>query len=370
MRNKILVALTCVLLAFTLGACGVTDNNSSADTPSPDTPAINQNTPSTPPNVNGNSSAIITAGGYEISLSELSYQTDDKSASVVYYTSAISSDALMSIYEALDRTPAEGDSVAVKLHTGEGDGSYNLEPDFIKELVQSVDGTIVECNTAYGGKRANTALHMQIAEDRGYTAIADVDIMDADGGMEIPVTGGTHLTTDLVGSHLQNYDFCMVLSHFKGHAMGGFGGALKNTSIGIASSTGKSLIHSGGTETTGIGLSTSAIVFTETMAEAASAVYDYFDNGEKIIFINVMNNISVDCDCVANPSTPDMHDVGIFASNDPVALDQACVDFLRSVPDGTSVIKRMESRSGEHILEHADTLNFGKRYYQLVNIDG
>ena len=200
---------------------------------------------------NGSLAAVTTAGGYEIPLTELAHQTGNEADSTVLYTSSISSDALMKIYETLGRTPAEGDKVAVKLHTGEGDGSYNLDPDFIKELVQSVDGTIVECNTAYGGNRSNTAMHMQIAEDHGYTAIADVDIMDADGGMEIPVTGGTHLKTDLVGAHLANYDFCMVLSHFKGHAMGGFGGALKNISIGIASSTGKSLIHSGGTETTG-----------------------------------------------------------------------------------------------------------------------
>ena len=252
---------------------------------------------------NGALTAVTTAGGYEIKLSDLVHQAGRDSDPVVYYTSVIDSDALMAIYEALGRTPAEGDRVAVKLHTGEGDGSYNLDPQFIKALVQSVDGTIVECNTAYGGNRASTALHMQVAEDHGYTAIADVDIMDAEGCMEIPVTGGTHLKTDLVGSHLANYDFCMVLSHFKGHAMGGFGGALKNISIGIASSTGKSLIHSGGTETTGFGWNTPAETFTESMAEAASAVCDYFDGGEKMVFISVMNNISVDCDCNANPAS-------------------------------------------------------------------
>ncbi len=316
-----------------------------------------------------NLTTVITAGGYEIPLTELAHHTGDDMDSKVFYTSEISSDALMAIYKALGRTPAERDKVAVKLHTGEGDGSYNLDADFIKELVQSVDGTIVECNTAYGGNRSNTAMHMQIAKDHGYTEIADVDIMDADGGMEIPVTGGTHLKTDLVGAHLANYDFCMVLSHFKGHAMGGFGGALKNISIGIASSTGKSLIHSGGTETTGFGWNTSAEVFTESMAEAASAVYDYFDGGEKMVFISVMNNISVDCDCNANPAKPDMHDVGILASTDPVALDQACVDFLRAVPDGASVIRRMESRSGEHILDHADEIEFGSRNYKLICID-
>ncbi len=359
--NRKLLLLSMATL-FSLTACGKSNENISSDIEEVvvQEPIIDSD---------GSLSAVVTAGGYEISLADLPHQSGNDNDSSVYYTSAISSEALMKIYEALGRAPEENDKVAVKLHTGEGGGSYNLDPDFIKELVQSVDGTIVECNTAYGGNRSNTAMHMQIAEDHGYTAIADVDIMDSDGGMEIPVNGGTHLKTDLVGSHLANYDFCMVLSHFKGHAMGGFGGALKNISIGIASSTGKSLIHSGGTETTGFGWNTSAETFTESMAEAASAVYDYFDNGEKMVFISVMNNISVDCDCNANPAKPDMHDVGILASTDPVALDQACVDFLRAVPDGESVIRRMESRSGEHILDHADELGFGNRNYKLISID-
>lgn len=368
MKKKVLSAFIASALLVSLAGC-----SQAADAPSvTEEPIMAQTDASVQQpltNDSGTPDAVTTAGDYEIKLSDLAHRTDSNSAPVVYYTSVIDSDALMAIYEALGRTPAEGDRVAVKLHTGEGDGSYNLDPQFIKALVQSVDGTIVECNTAYGGSRASTALHMQVAEDHGYTAIADVDIMDADGGMEIPVTGGTHLKTDLVGSHLANYDFCMVLSHFKGHAMGGFGGALKNISIGIASSTGKSLIHSGGEETTGFGWGTSAETFTESMAEAASAVYDYFDGGEKMVFISVMNNISVDCDCNANPAKPDMHDVGILASTDPVALDQACVDFLRAVPDGASVIARMESRSGEHILDHADELGFGSRTYKLVSID-
>ena len=374
MKKKLLSVLIASVLCLSVAGCGQTANTPTVG--KEPVPSETQPTPSTDSTVqspvtdeDGTLTAVTTAGGYEIKLSDLAHQTGGDNDPVVYYTSVIDSDALMAIYEALGRTPAEGDRVAVKLHTGEGDGSYNLDPQFIKALVQSVDGTIVECNTAYGGNRASTALHMQVAEDHGYTAIADVDIMDADGGMEIPVTGGTHLKTDLVGSHLANYDFCMVLSHFKGHAMGGFGGALKNISIGIASSTGKSLIHSGGTETTGFGWSTPAETFTESMAEAASAVYDYFDGGEKMVFISVMNNISVDCDCNANPAKPDMHDVGILASTDPVALDQACVDFLRAVPDGASVIRRMESRSGEHILDHADELGFGSRTYKLVSID-
>lgn len=367
MRKRLVMALIGVSVMVSLAACeNQTSNNSSVENGNVGVTDFPARQPVS--NDSGTVVAVTTAGGYEIQLSDLTHQSLNSEATV-YYTSAINSDALMDIYTALGRTPSKGDKVAVKLHTGEGDGSYNLKPDMIKALVQSVDGTIVECNTAYGGNRANTAAHMQIAKDHGYTAIADVDIMDADGGMEIPVTGGTYLQTNLVGSHLANYDFCMVLSHFKGHAMGGYGGALKNISIGIASSTGKSLIHTGGAEATGFGWETSATVFTESMAEAASSVYDYFDNGEKMVFISVMNNISVDCDCNANPAAPDMHDVGIFASTDPVALDQACIDFLRAVPDGQSVIERMESRSGEHILDHADALGFGSRNYQLVSID-
>lgn len=310
---------------------------------------------------------VTTSGGYAINLSDLEHQTGTADVPTVYFTNEITSESLMAIYEVLGRTPTG--NVAVKIHTGEGENSNNLEPDFIKDLVQAVDGTIVECNTAYGGSRANTALHMQVAEDRGYTAIANVDIMDSDGGTEIPVISGTRLETNQVGSHFTNYDFFIVLSHFKGHAQGGFGGALKNMSIGIASSEGKSLIHSGGTETTGFGWNTPAEVFTESMAEAAKSVYDYLGEGENLLYINVMNNVFVDCDCNANPAEPDMHDVGIFASLDPVALDQACVDFLYAVPDGESVIERMQSRMGEHILEHAEEISFGSREYHLVSID-
>lgn len=365
MKKRLVSSILAAMLIFSMCACG----RQSSQTESVEHGATDLEAQAPVLSEDGTLTAVTTAGGYEIALSDLEHETDEEQDPVVYFTSAISSDALMAIYEALGRTPEPGEKVAVKLHTGEGDGSYNLQPDMIKELVQSVDGTIVECNTAYGGNRTNTAAHMQIAEDHGYTAIADVDIMDADGSMEIPVANGTQISSNLVGSHLQNYDFCMVLSHFKGHAMGGFGGALKNISIGIASSEGKSLIHSGGKDHTGFGWNTSSIVFTESMAEAASSVSDYFDQGEKMVFISVMNNISVDCDCNANPAAPDMHDVGILASTDPVALDQACIDFLRAVPDGASVIERMESRNGEHILEHAEEIHFGDRYYQLVSID-
>lgn len=290
--------------------------------------------------------------------------------SLVYFTEEITPDGMMRIYEALGRK-AEGKNIAVKLSTGEAGGNYFLSPELIKNLVQEVNGTIVECNTAYGGSRANTAMHRQVAEDHGFTAIADVDIMDAEGTMTIPIEGGKNLTEDIVGSHFANYDFFVVLSHFKGHAMGGFGGAIKNISIGIASAEGKSWIHSAGTSTTNP-WGGEQDAFLESMAEAAKGVSDSLQNGENILYISVMNNLSIDCDCDANPSKPDIHDIGILASTDPVALDQACVDLIyQSSEEGkASFIERIESRNGVHTLEHAEKIGLGSRSYNLVNIDG
>jgi len=289
--------------------------------------------------------------------------------SIVYMTTDITPEGLVEIYEMLGVNPTG--NVAVKLHTGEGEESNYLRPTFIEPLITLVNGTIVECNTAYGGSRANTALHEQVIEDRGFRDIAPVDIMDSEGSMSIPVAGGSHITEDLVGSHLSNYDFVIVLSHFKGHAMGGFGGAIKNTSIGIASSEGKGRIHSGGLSDSFLFASmfTRQNTFLESMAEAAKAVSDYENNGETIIYINVLNNISVDCDCVPNPTTPDMHDIGILASLDPVALDQACIDLVYQSSDGASVIERIESRNGLLTLKHAEEIGLGNRWYYLVQID-
>lgn len=284
---------------------------------------------------------------------------------VVYMTSEITPEGLMAVYAALGRE-AQGENVAVKISTGETGSNY-LRPELIGDFVQAVGGTIVECNTAYGGQRASTAMHYQLAEDHGYTAIADVDIMDENGSMTLPVTGGTVLTENYVGVNLQNYDFLVVLSHFKGHAMAGFGGAIKNLSIGCASSEGKAWIHSGGTGGSMWGGEQDA--FLEAMAEAAKSVVDYFGNGERALYINVMNRLSVDCDCDGNPAEPDMHDIGILASLDPVALDQACVDLVYAAEDGGSLIQRIESRNGLHTLEHTQTIGFGSRDYTLVNID-
>lgn len=283
--------------------------------------------------------------------------------SVVYMTENISSDSLIAIFNALG-AQIEG-NVAVKLSTGEPGSNY-LRTDLIGDLVQSFDHpTIVECNTAYGGQRASTAMHYQVAEDHGYTAIADVDIMDEEGSMTLPVSGGTHLSENYVGSHFANYDYYVVLSHFKGHAMAGYGGAIKNISIGIASSEGKTHIHSGGTG--GSMWSGDQDAFLESMAEAGKSVADYLDGN--ILYINVMNRLSVDCDCDSSPAEPDMHDIGILASFDPVALDQACIDLVYSAEDGASLIQRIESRNGLLTLEHAQEIGLGSRTYQLVNID-
>lgn len=299
----------------------------------------------------------------------LGTETDKSSGSeedktpVVYMTAEITPESLIAIYEALDY-PANGENVAVKISTGENGSNY-LRPDLIGDLVKKVSGTIVECNTAYGGDRANTAYHRQLAEDHGYTQIAEVDIMDADGSMSIPITGGTHLTEDIVGSHFADYDFYVVLSHFKGHAMAGFGGAIKNISIGIASSEGKNHIHTAGKG--GSMWSAAQDPFLESMAEAGKGVSDYM-NGN-MIYINVMNRLSVDCDCDGSPAEPDMHDIGILASTDPVALDQACVDLVYAREDGGSLIDRIESRNGLLTIEHAEEIGLGSRTYELVSID-
>lgn len=285
---------------------------------------------------------------------------------IVYMTTEISPQGIMKVYEAMARELPG--NVAVKLSTGEVGNTHYLDPNLIKDLVKLVDGTIVECNTAYGGSRASTAMHRQVAEDHGFTAIAPVDIMDENGSIPLTVSEGIHLSENFVGANFQKYDSCLVLSHFKGHAMGGFGGAVKNISIGIASAEGKAWIHSGGTSKTNA-WGGEQDAFLESMAEAAKSVSDYMDNGNDMLYINVMNHLSIDCDCDGNPAAPDMQDIGILASRDPVALDQACVDLVYAAPDGASLIERMESRNGIHTLEHAEKIGLGSRVYDLVSLD-
>ena len=293
----------------------------------------------------------------------------DKTPAKVYFIKEINAQNLLKVYDALGRQ-ATG-KVAVKLSTGEPGNNNYLNPQLIKDLVQKVDGTIVECNTAYGGGRSNTESHLKAAKDHGFTDIAPVVIMDADGETALPVKNGKHLKSDYVGKDYLNYDFTLVLSHFKGHPMAGFGGAIKNISIGIASSAGKAYIHSAGkTKDTGKvwGQLPQQDDFLEAMAEAAKAVADHC--GNNILYISVANNLSVDCDCVATPEDPQMGDIGILASLDPVALDKACIDLVRASEDHGKVhlIERIDSRHGMHVLDYAEQIGLGCQQYELVEL--
>lgn len=288
----------------------------------------------------------------------------------VYFCPRITADNLVNVYKALGRE-ATG-RVAIKLSTGEAGNPNHLSVDVIKKFVHLVDGTIVECNTAYEGRRCNVADHLQTAAEHGFTAIAEVDIMDGEGEMELPVRNGKHLKVNYVGKNWQNYDFTVVLSHFKGHPMGGFGGALKNVAIGMASAAGKAWIHTAG-KSRNVPVDWGNVPpqddFLESMAEACESVFDRA--GDNILYISVANNLSVDCDCVAEPEVVHMEDIGILASLDPVALDRACVDMVYNSPDpGKShLIERMESRNATHILDYAESLGLGKQDYTLVTLE-
>ena len=288
----------------------------------------------------------------------------------VFFTKEITPENLIKIYDALG-TELTG-KVAVKLSTGEAGGHYYLNPKLIKDLVHKVNGTIVECNTAYAGKRNTTKDHWDTIKDHGFMDIAEVDIMDEEGDMPIPIENGYHLKEDYVGTHLKNYDSMLVLSHFKGHAMGGFGGALKNISIGIGSSNGKAWIHTAGKTKNPAELWENLPeqdYFLESMADACKGVINYIGK-ENMLYINVANNLSVDCDCNSNPQAPEMADLGIFASIDPVALDQACYDaVINSEDEGKkALIERMDSRHGIHTVEAANKLGLGNREYEIINI--
>lgn len=290
----------------------------------------------------------------------------------VYYTKEITKESLVKIYGCLN-TELKG-NVAIKISTGERGGHNYLKPELIKDLVNKLNGTIVECNTAYQGKRMNTLDHIETIKEHGFYDIAKVDIMDSETDIEIPVNYVGHLQNkNIVGSHIKDYDSMLVLSHFKGHAMGGFGGALKNMSIGVASSSGKAWIHTAG-KTKEVSELWSNIAlqddFLESMAEADKAVIDYFKQ-ENMAYINVLNNISIDCDCDANPKEPEMKDIGILASLDPVALDKCSYDFIVNSSDvgAKELIDRMEDRHATHILDMAETLKIGSKEYELINID-
>ncbi len=294
--------------------------------------------------------------------------------SKVYMTKDISPESLVKIYEALG-VKAHG-RVAVKISTGEMGGNHYLKPTLIRNLVDEVNGTIVECCTAYGGSRQDKAKHWETIHAHGFDSIFAVDIMDEYGEVRIPVRDKSHIKYDIVGEHLANYDFMINLAHFKGHVMGGFGGVLKNQSIGVASTAGKAYIHSAGFS------SVPSIAwqhtqnqdgFLESMAAAAQGVADFFGEGN-IIYINVMNNISIDCDCDGHPHAPEIQDIGILASTDPIALDKACLDLVYGIkPDQnnnpTPLIKRIEKQHGGHIIDWGEKIGMGTKNYKLVSLD-
>lgn len=323
----------------------------------------------------GRASGSVAAKGdtsvvQQIDVSNLPHKTDDKNAPVVYFIRDISPAGMLKAYNALGWTPTG--KTGVKISTGEPPASNYLRPALLKDTVQKVNGTIVECNTAYGGSRASNAMHKQVVKDHGFLDIADFDLLDEDGTEAIPVSGGLRLKEDYVGTHFKNYDSYLVISHFKGHAMAGFGGAIKNLSIGFGSgssskNSGKILIHSGGTRASGSFMG-EQIPFLEAMADAAKGVCDSMNGGKNIAFINVLNRLSVDCDCDGNPAEPDMHDIGILASLDPLAIDQASVDLVYKAPDSASLKQRIESRQGLHTLDAAEQINLGNRNYQLVEL--
>lgn len=308
--------------------------------------------------------SVESASSSSASSSSASSAPASSEAPQVYFTRALDSAGLQAVFAAIGRELGSG-KIGVKLSSGEPGGNHYLKGDLIADLVHAVGGTIVECNTAYGGGRSSIAAHYQVAADHGFTAIADFQIMDEAGSLSLPVVGGLHLSEDLVGAAFSDYDGFLVPSHFKGHMMAGFGGALKNISIGMASREGKYLIHSAGA-TSESWRSAATPDFLESIADACKAVLAAQPN---MLFVNVMNNLSVDCDCDSNPAPPKMADIGILASADPVALDQACVDLVyASEDDSADLIKRMESRDGVHVLEAAESLGVGSRAYELVEI--
>ena len=312
--------------------------------------------------------------------------TASAQTSTVYLTREITPEALVKIYKALG-VEAKG-RVAVKVSTGEGSNPNFLKPELIKDLVLEVDGTIVECNTAYGNgpadkkdERNTSANHWKVIERHGFLKYFPVDIMDEYDEMRIPVKDRSNIKYDIVGGHMANYDFMIALNHFKGHPMGGYGGALKNLSIGCASSNGKAYIHSAGKmeKLDMTKLWTPEFIgdqdgFLESMAAAAQAVTNYFQKKQGIIYISVMNNMSIDCDCVDHPAPVKLEDYGILASTDPVALDQACVDIINNQEvtaknDPSDLLNRIDKQHGTHTIEHAETIGLGTRKYHIVNID-
>ncbi len=289
--------------------------------------------------------------------------------SKVYFTKEISNEGLVKIFKSLNKD-LKG-KVAVKLHSGEEGNQNYMRPEFVKNLIEYVNGTVVECNTAYEGERNTTEKHIKLMEKHGWSKYFEVDILDSEKEMTLNCPNGITIKKNIVGDKMKNYDSMLVLSHFKGHPMGGFGGALKNISIGLASSEGKSYIHTGGKENASFDdlMSANQDAFVTSMADAASTITEYFEG--KIVYINAMLNMSVDCDCCKVAEDPCMEDIGLLASLDPVAIDQACIDLVYNStdPGKNKLIDRIESKNGLLILESAQKLKIGSRKYELINID-
>lgn len=290
--------------------------------------------------------------------------------SKVYFTKEISSESIVKIYEKLN-IELRG-NVAVKLHSGEAGNQNYLGPELMKDIVNRVNGTVVECNTAYEGERNTTEKHKKLIEEHGWSRYFKVDIMDSEGDIILDIPNGKVIKKNYVGNHIDNYNSMLVISHFKGHPMGGFGGALKQLSIGVASSSGKAYIHSAGRTTNMNNLWNdlpSQDTFIEAMADAASSIHSKFKGN--IAYINIMKNMSVDCDCCSNAEEPCMKDIGILASLDPIAIDKACLDLVYNSSDEGKehLIERIETRHGNHIIESSYNLKFGNIEYELINIE-
>lgn len=289
--------------------------------------------------------------------------------SKVYFTKVLEPQSLVKIYEKLG-VKLQG-NVAIKLHSGEEGNQNYLRPEFVKDIVEYLNGTVVECNTAYPGKRNTTKKHEKLMEKHGWSKYFNVDILDSENELTLSNENGTIIKKNIVGKNIEKYDSMLILSHFKGHPMGGYGGALKNMSIGLASSKGKKYIHTGGKEkSTYLDLfSANHNAFLMAMADACKTITDYYK--DKIVYINVMVNMSVDCDCCAKAKDPCMKDIGILASTDPVALDQACIDLVynSSDPGRDELVERIESKNGLLTIESAEQQKVGSRKYELIDID-
>ena len=283
----------------------------------------------------------------------------------VYFSRDISPESVVALYRAVGKEL--GGRVAVKLHSGEPGNQNFLGPDFWQPMIEAVHGTVVECNTAYPGERNTTEAHRRTMIKHGWSRHFDVDILDAEGpDLELPIPNGQSIRKDLVGKNIANYDSMLVLSHFKGHPMGGFGGALKQLSIGCASSAGKAYIHGAGNPDEM--WTTEQNRFLDAMADSAAAVVNYFKGN--MVFINVMKNMSVDCDCCAVAEDPCMADIGILASLDPIAIDQACLDLVYASddPGRGHLVERIESRNGKRTVDSAAALGFGTKEYELIEL--